>query len=222
LTKKEIVESLYKSRELYNICRKICTAKDTDDLLQEVVLILLSKDEEKICELYFNKQLKFFIIKIIQNQVNSISSPFYTKFRKFSHISTNIDEIDLIEKNNDNDYRLDLIDNEIFKDSFETKEDWYQSNMVKAYLKEGSLRNLSEKIKINKQSIRYTVNDFKKVIETRDKQFVAFMENNVTCIKLSAEAKKIIFASAQKQSLEPEKYIEKILTEKSKESGKAK
>ena len=54
-----------------------------DDLIQEIYIILLSYKEEKIIEMYNKNQLKFFIVKIIQNQYNSNNSPFYKLYKKY-------------------------------------------------------------------------------------------------------------------------------------------
>lgn len=54
-----------------------------DDLIQEVYMILLEYREDKIIEMYEKKQLKFFIVRIIQNQYNSNNSPFYKKYKKY-------------------------------------------------------------------------------------------------------------------------------------------
>lgn len=56
---------------------------DADDLEQEVYMILLEYDKDKIVEMYEKKQLKYFIIGIIQRQYNSKTSPFYKKYKKY-------------------------------------------------------------------------------------------------------------------------------------------
>jgi hypothetical protein len=54
-----------------------------DDLEQEVYMILLEYDKDKIVELYERKQLKYFIVGIITRQYNSKTSPFYKKYKKY-------------------------------------------------------------------------------------------------------------------------------------------
>ena len=70
-----IVESIIKNLGV--------SPKYADDLIQEIYLILLEYDREKIIEMYNNKQLNFFLTRIIKNQINSVTSPFYRKYRKF-------------------------------------------------------------------------------------------------------------------------------------------
>lgn len=56
---------------------------DFDDLKSEILLIILEYDKEKIIELYEKNQLKFFIIRIINNQYFSNSSPYFKKYKKY-------------------------------------------------------------------------------------------------------------------------------------------
>ena len=74
--------------ERNNVIRDICTnmrvqLNDIDDLIQEVYVILLEYNRDKIVELYHKKQLKFFIIGILQRQYHSNTSPFYKKYKRY-------------------------------------------------------------------------------------------------------------------------------------------
>lgn len=77
---------------IYDEIRVICDnigvdAKYKDDLIQEVILIILEYDKEKIEQLYASNQMNFFLVRIIKSQYNSITSPFYKQYRKFSALS---------------------------------------------------------------------------------------------------------------------------------------
>lgn len=65
-----------------NIAHKPMSA-DLQDLSQMVYLILLEYEEKKLQDLWEHNQMNFFIARIIINQYDSVSSPFYTIFRKF-------------------------------------------------------------------------------------------------------------------------------------------
>lgn len=65
------------------------TARYKDDLIQEIYLILMEYDRGKLEELYNKKQIAFFITRIIKNQYNSSTSPFYKKYRKYYEIIEN-------------------------------------------------------------------------------------------------------------------------------------
>ena len=62
-----------------------------NDLSQEIYLDLLSKDEEKIINLYETNQLRFFIVRMILNNLFSKNSPFYQTFKKNTNATVNID-----------------------------------------------------------------------------------------------------------------------------------
>ena len=54
----------------------------SDDLVQEIYIILLEYDREKIEQMYNNNQLNFFLTRIIKNQWLSSTSPFYKLYKK--------------------------------------------------------------------------------------------------------------------------------------------
>lgn len=60
-----------------------------DDLAQEVYLILCEYDEEKINDMVKNNQIRFFISRIITNQMFSSTSTFYRTFRQPSILMGN-------------------------------------------------------------------------------------------------------------------------------------
>lgn len=84
------------------------TARYKDDLIQEIYLILMEYDRGKLEELYSNRQIAFFIARIIKNQYNSSTSPFYKKYRKYYEIiENNIGGYTGIEDDADDEYRGD-------------------------------------------------------------------------------------------------------------------
>lgn len=75
---------------------------DADDLEQEIYMILLEYDKDKIIELYEKKQLRYFIVGIIQRQYNSKTSPFYKKYKKYySIVDANVLNNDEINEEDD-------------------------------------------------------------------------------------------------------------------------
>lgn len=79
-----IIVELYRESTVKNIIRNMQVAEqDADDLEQEIYTILLEYDSNKIIEMYKNKQLKYFIVGVIQRQYNSKTSPFYKKYKKY-------------------------------------------------------------------------------------------------------------------------------------------
>ena len=80
----KIVEEIFNSNLLSTLFKNMCVrGNDFEDLEQEILLILLEYDDDKIIEMYNNKQLKWFIIKLIKNQYFSVNSPYYKKYKKY-------------------------------------------------------------------------------------------------------------------------------------------
>lgn len=57
-----------------------------DDLLQEIYLIILDYNQNKIEQIYNKGDMKFFLVRIIQNQYFSRNSPFYMKYKRFNQM----------------------------------------------------------------------------------------------------------------------------------------
>ena len=80
----KILNELERDRVIWDICENIRVSKnDIYDFVQEIYMILLEYDKEKIIDMYNKKQLKFFIVGIITRQYNSCTSPFYKKYKKY-------------------------------------------------------------------------------------------------------------------------------------------
>lgn len=76
---------------------------DADDLEQEIFMILLEYDKDRIIEMYEKKQLKYFIVGVIQRQYNSKTSPFYKKYKRYyTMIDANV--LNNEEINEEDDY----------------------------------------------------------------------------------------------------------------------
>lgn len=64
-----------------------------NDLSQNIYLDLLSKSEEKIVNLYETNQLRFFVVRMILNNLFSKNSPFYQTFKKNANLTVDIDSL---------------------------------------------------------------------------------------------------------------------------------
>lgn len=97
----EIVEKILKSGMLHILLKNMCIPEEwQDDLLQELCIILLEYDNEKMNYMYDNKQLKFFCVRVIQSQYYSAHSPFFKKYKKYY---TLIDGNALLQNDNEDD-----------------------------------------------------------------------------------------------------------------------
>ena len=95
MTKNEVVNIIAKEKMVETAVTNIAkTNSDTlKDLSQEIYLDLLSKDEDKIINLYETNQLRFFIVRMILNNLFSKNSPFYQTFKKSTNTTVNIDDL---------------------------------------------------------------------------------------------------------------------------------
>lgn len=78
---KKIYEAAYEY--IKEIIKNIAPADpDNEDLIQDVALVVLEKPPEFISELYDKGQLKYYIARVIMNNLFSASSPYYCKYKK--------------------------------------------------------------------------------------------------------------------------------------------
>lgn len=88
MTKWEIVDELSKNSIVEKIIYKLLPASKNrfdcpDDLVQDIYVLLLEKDDKLIIDLYNKGELGFYLLKIARNQLLSKNSPYYTKYIKF-------------------------------------------------------------------------------------------------------------------------------------------
>lgn len=87
MTKLEIVNELSRSNTVEKIIYKLlpCSKNPFDypeDLIQDIYLLLLQKDDDLIVNLYNKDEIGFYLLKIARNQLLSKNSPYYTKYIK--------------------------------------------------------------------------------------------------------------------------------------------
>ena len=80
---------------------KFENTENLKDLTQDIYLQLLQMDNAKINELYFKKQLRFWVTRIITNNIHSKTSQYYYQYKKEQRQSVNINDIDIDNENRD-------------------------------------------------------------------------------------------------------------------------
>ena len=99
MTNREIVEKIAKEG-LVEECIKLVTGgkwrPEYNDLTQDLLLELL--EEEKLQGLYERGQLKYFIIRLVRNNIQSKTSRFWTKYRRFSSYSQELQPFHLLQE----------------------------------------------------------------------------------------------------------------------------
>ena len=87
MTKVEIIDELSRSNTVEKIIYKLlpCSKNQFDcpeDLIQDIYLLLLEKDDTLIVNLHNKGELGYYLLKIARNQLLSKNSPYYTKYIK--------------------------------------------------------------------------------------------------------------------------------------------
>ena len=85
MTKEEIVERVAKEGWVEECIKTVSGGvwrSEYSDLVQDILMELL--DQTKIVDLYKKGQLKFYIMRIVRNNINSNTSRFFYRYRRFS------------------------------------------------------------------------------------------------------------------------------------------
>lgn len=148
----ELITKTSQDKELRQICRKI-GGNLSDDLFQELMVILLEYNEQKLIDIYNKGYYKWFLVKTLTNQFNSNSSPFNKKYRP-----KDIDHIISDSYDHSIDIMIDKVNNKL------NELHWYDRELFKAYIESGSYRKLSKQTDIPFNSISRTINNVKNYI----------------------------------------------------------
>ena len=97
MTKYEIIDELSKDNTVEKITYKLLnTSKNRfdcpEDLVQDIYVLLLEKDDKLIVDLYNKGELGFYLLRIAKNQLLSANSPYFYKYIKFRAQSDDISE----------------------------------------------------------------------------------------------------------------------------------
>ena len=106
MTNAQIINEIANAHQIEEIIGGITYSKfenneNLKDLAQDIYLQLLQMDNAKINELYFKKQLRFWVTRIITNNIHSKTSPYYYTYKKAQRQSVSIDDIDTDNENRD-------------------------------------------------------------------------------------------------------------------------
>ena len=85
MTKEKVVERVAKEGWVEECIKTVSGGvwrSEYSDLTQDVLIELLN--QEKIVDLYKKGQLKFYIMRVVRNNIQSATSRFYYRYRRFS------------------------------------------------------------------------------------------------------------------------------------------
>lgn len=95
MDKYKIIDEISKDKLVEEIVYNIGDRGDEDlkDLIQDIYINLLEKEDDLIETLYNTNQLKFYIIRMVVNNIHSKNSPYYTKYKKDKIYKVKIEEL---------------------------------------------------------------------------------------------------------------------------------
>ena len=87
MTKIEVVDIIAREHLVEKIVNKLLSSSKNqfdcpEDLIQDIYLLLLEKDDTLIIDLHNKGELGYYLLKIARNQLLSKNSPYYTKYIK--------------------------------------------------------------------------------------------------------------------------------------------
>ena len=89
MSTREVVEYIARSK-LIQECILVVTGgvwrSEYDDLVQDLLVEFLS--QEKIVDLYKKGQLRYYLVRVVRNNLQSATSRFYYKYRRFSLLNS--------------------------------------------------------------------------------------------------------------------------------------
>lgn len=95
MTKYEVINIIAKEHLVERIVNKLLSSSKNpfdcpEDLIQDIYLLLLQKDNDLIVNLYNKDEIGFYLLKITRNQLLSKNSPYYQKYIRFKSQSDDI------------------------------------------------------------------------------------------------------------------------------------
>lgn len=93
MERKEIIQQLAEKREVEKIIKNLgCFEDSSKDLAQDIYFSLLSKDILE--DLYDKGELNYYITRMVKNNINSNTSPYYTTYKKKQQSYGLIEDVD--------------------------------------------------------------------------------------------------------------------------------
>lgn len=154
---------LLSDKELYELAQKLCECPD--DLIQEVAMVILEMPDEKWQQINEGGYLRFYVVRAMITMATSPRSSFNKLYNRHNH-----QEIDHDREDYDWEKEADISLIETLMEELH----WYEREVLKLWLEEGSYRKVAKKVDIPYKSIGNTVN---KAIETlRDNYYGIHLE----------------------------------------------
>lgn len=165
MNREQIIDKFVKDDEYRAICRQVA-GSDADDLYQELVLFILEISTEKLVRLD-ETCLKCFFFRMAQKQYRSNNSAFFRKYRKEGIVLREHAD-DIIQQQQDT-----AIPQEVIDDTLKAVEalEWYDREILNWYAQQGSMRAVSQDIRIPLTSIQGTIKNARKEVKSKIKDY---------------------------------------------------
>ena len=87
MTKYEVVDIIAREHLVERIVNKLLSSSKnpfdcSEDLIQDVYLLLIEKSDKLIVDLYERGELGYYILKVVRNQLLSVNSKYYYTYIK--------------------------------------------------------------------------------------------------------------------------------------------
>lgn len=97
MTKYDVLDIIAREHLVERVVNKLLSSSRNpfdcpDDLVQEIYLLLLQKDENLIVALYNKGELGYYILKVARNQLLSVNSKYYYTYIKFGAHSDELEQ----------------------------------------------------------------------------------------------------------------------------------
>ena len=97
MTKIEVVDIIAREHLVERIVNKLLSSSKNpfdcpEDLIQEIYLLLLQKDDDLIVNLYSKGEIGYYLLKIARNQLLSKNSSYYYTYIKFRSQSDELEK----------------------------------------------------------------------------------------------------------------------------------
>ena len=97
MTKIEVVDIIAKEHLVDRIVNKLLSSSKNpfdcpEDLIQDVYLLILQKDDNLIVDLYERGELAYYLLRVVRNQLLSKNSSYYYTYIKLGAQSDDISE----------------------------------------------------------------------------------------------------------------------------------
>ena len=148
----QAIIDLLGDQELRELATKICSIPD--DLIQEVALVLMEMSHEKWQQINEGGYLRFYVVRTMMTMATSPRSSFSKLYDLHNHNKVDHEREDYDWEKEEDISLIETLMQELH---------WYDREVLKLWLEEGSYRKVAKKVDIPYKSIGNTV---KKTIET--------------------------------------------------------